>query len=186
MTRDDLRALFAEARRLSGETDYVIIGSLAVLGYAGTVPPRMAVSVDVDAWCKSDPARVFELGPALGHGSAFEERHGYYLDPVSPRVATLPDGWDDRLIRIELAPSLVAWFLEPHDAAVSKYARMEPRDREWIRAGLAGAVLSFPILEARFSHTVFLDAAESTRAQAALVDDRAWARTVRRPTRPRS
>jgi hypothetical protein len=172
MTRDDLRRLFAEARRISGETEYVVIGSLAVLGYGGTIPPRMAMSVDVDAWCKSDPSRVFELGSALGQGSVFEEQYGYYLDPVSPRVATLPEGWEARLIRIELDRSLVVWFLEPNDAAVSKYARLEPRDREWISAGLAGGILSFSILEARFAQTAFLDAAESARAHAAFDEDR--------------
>ncbi|MBM3391107.1 MAG: hypothetical protein FJY34_03920 [Betaproteobacteria bacterium] len=34
-----------------------------------------------------------------------------------------------------LAGGIVAGFLDPNDAAVSKYARGEPRDREWIRAG---------------------------------------------------
>jgi hypothetical protein len=172
MKRDDLRRLFHEARRLSGETDFVVIGSLAVLGYTGDVPARMAVSIDVDAWCKSDPARVFDLAAALGQGSPFEAAHGYYLDPVSPRVATLPDGWDGRLIRIELEPALAAWFLDPNDAAVSKYARLEPRDREWIRAGLAAGILSASIIEARFAQTTFLDEDESARAAAALADDR--------------
>lgn len=88
MKRDDLRRLFAQARRLSGETDYVVFGSLAALGYAGEVPPRMAMSVDVDACGKGDPARIFEIAGALGQGSAFEAEHGYYLDPISPRVAT--------------------------------------------------------------------------------------------------
>ncbi len=183
MTRNDLRRLFSEARRLVGETDYVVIGSLAALGYADEVPARMAVSVDVDAWCKSDPSRVFELAHALGQGSAFEARHGYYLDPVSPRIATLPVGWEQRLVRIELEPGLAVWFLEPNDAAVSKYARMEPRDREWIRAGISGGILSLPILEARFEHTTFLDADESTRARAGLDEDRKWTRRKRHGSR---
>jgi len=178
--RDDLRRLFAQARRLSGETDYVVIGSLAALGHSGDVPPRMAMSVDVDTWCKNDPVRVFELARALGQGSAFEAAHGYYLDPVSPRVATLPADWEQRLVRIELEPGLAAWFLEPNDAAVSKYARMEPRDREWIRAGLAAGMLSLPIIEARFALAAFLDAAEAERARRALDEDRAWLRTRRR------
>lgn len=176
MRREDLRRLFAEARRLGGGTDYVVIGSLAALGYADAVPPRMAMSLDVDAYCRSDPARVFELAPALGQGSPFEAEHGYYLDPVTPAVATLPEGWASRLVRIELEPDLAAWFLEPHDAAVSKYARMEPRDREWIRAGLEGGILSLPILDARFAQTVFFDAAESARARQALEADRGWLR----------
>lgn len=174
MRREELRRLFSQARALSGETDYVVFGSLAVLGYSGQVPARMAQSVDVDAYTKTDPARVFELAPSLGQGSAFEAEHAYYLDPISPQVATLPAGWEERLIRIELEPGLAAWFLEPNDAAVSKYARMEPRDREWIRAGLQAGILSLPILDARFAQTAFLDGAESARARKALDEDRAW------------
>lgn len=177
MKRDDLRRLFAQARSLTGETDYVVLGSLAALGYAGTLPPRMALSLDVDAYGKSEPGRIFELAPALGQGSPFEAENGYYLDPISPHVATLPAGWEGRLVRIELEPGLVAWFLEPNDAAVSKYARMEPRDREWIRAGLKAGILAFAIIEARFKQTAFLDAAESGRARRALDEDRAWLRS---------
>ena len=183
MTREDLRLLFAQARKLSGEADYVVFGSLAALGYAGKLPPRMALSVDVDAYGKSDPARIFDLGRMLGQGSAFEAAHGYYLDPISPRIATLPEGWEARLVRIELEPGLAAWFLEPNDAAVSKYARMEPRDREWLRAGLEAAILSLPIIESRFAHTAFFDTAESARARKALEEDRAWLRAGRSPGR---
>ena len=174
MKRENLRRLFARARELCGETDYVVFGSLSVLGCAADVPPRMAMSLDVDAFTKSDPGRVFELGAHLGQGSPFELEHGYYLDPISPRVATLPAGWEDRLIRIQLEPDVVAWFLEPNDAAVSKYARLEPRDREWIRPGLRAGVLSISILERRFAETTFFDSVESTRAREAFEEDRRW------------
>jgi len=180
MRREDLRRLFAHARKLSGETDYVVFGSLAALGYTGEVPARMAMSVDVDAYTKSDPDRVFALAGTLGQGSAFENEHGYYLDPIAPRVATLSEGWEERLMRIELEAGLAAWFLEPNDAAVSKYARMEPRDREWIRAGLKAGILSLAILDARFAHTAFLDPVESARARNALHEDRAWLRSRRK------
>lgn len=179
MNRENLRLLFAAARELTGETDFVVFGSLSALGYAGEVPARMAMSLDIDAFGKHDPPRIFELAAALGEASAFAAEHGFYLDPIAPRVATLPDAWEERLVRIELEPGLAAWFLEPNDAAVSKYARMEPRDREWIRAGLRAGILSLPIIEARFAHTAFLDAAESARARKALDEDRRWLRAVR-------
>lgn len=176
MRREDLRRLFARARELCGETDYVVLGSLAVLGHAGEVPARMAASLDVDAFSKHDPARIFDLAPALGQGSPFQAEHGYYLDPISPRVATLPAGWEQRLTRIQLEPDLAAWFLEPNDAAVSKYSRMEPRDREWIRPGLRAGILSLAILDLRFALTTFLDDDESARARQALEEDRRWLR----------
>lgn len=184
MKREDLRRLFAQARELCGHTEYVVLGSLAVLGHTGTVPPRMAASLDVDAYTRTDPGRIFDLAPALGQGSAFEAEHGYYLDPVSPAVATLPDGWESRLTRIELEPRLVSWFLEPNDAAVSKYARMEPRDREWMRPGLRAGILSLAIVEARFAVTKFLDEAETQRAEKALEEDRRWLLRGRRTRKP--
>lgn len=176
MKREDLARLFARARALCGETDYVVFGSLSVLGYAGQVPPRMAASLDVDAYCKSDPGRIFELAAELGQGGPFEAEHGFYLDPIAPQVATLPDGWPGRLVRIQLLADVVAWFLEPNDAAVSKYARMEPRDREWIRPGLRAGILSPDIIEARFAQTTFLEEAERQRARRALEEDRRWLR----------
>lgn len=186
MKREDLARLFAEARRIIGETDYVVMGSLSVLGHADDVPSRMAASVDVDAFGKKDPGRIFELAKALGQGSRFEAEHGYYLDPISPRVATLPEGWEARLVRIELALDLVAWFLEPNDAAVSKYARLEPRDREWIRPGLEAGILSLAIIDRRFADTTFLDAGESARARKALDEDGRWMRARKRGRRKRN
>jgi hypothetical protein len=183
LRREDLARLFARARDLCGETEYVVFGSLAVLGCAGEVPPRMAASIDVDAFCRNDPDRVFELAPALGQGSPFEAEHGFYLDPISPRVATLPTGWSERLTRIQLGLDLAAWFLEVHDAAVSKYARSEPRDREWIRPGLRAGVLSLAVLEARLAETAFLDSDEARRASQALEEDRRWLQTGRKRSR---
>jgi hypothetical protein len=81
MKREDLRRLFARARDLCGETEYVVFGGLAVLGPAGEVPPRMAASIDVDAYSKNDPGRVFELTQALGLGSPALAR--WYVSPMA-------------------------------------------------------------------------------------------------------
>jgi hypothetical protein len=174
MELSQLERLFAEARRLSGHAEYVVVGSLSALGIAqdGRVPPRMLMSIDVDCFTRRDPGRIFDLNEALGEGSPFEAEHGYYLDPVSPRLPTLPGQWEYRLIRVPLGEGLTVFFLEPNDAAVSKYARGEPRDREWIRAGLAAGLLSAPVIESRLRDTVFLNDAERERAVAAFAEDR--------------
>ena len=114
------------------------------------------------------------LTESLGAGSEFERTHGFFLDPVSPKLPTLPDNWEHRLVKLQLAGGITAAFLDPNDAAVSKCARGEPRAREWIRAGLKAGLLSAPIIASRYRDTAFLDEQESQRARRMLAEDMAW------------
>ncbi len=169
----DLASLFEEARRRTDHTEFVVVGSLSALGVLdpGAVPPRMLMSIDVDCFTRHDPSRIFELSAALGQGSEFEAAHGFYLDPVSPDLPTLPENWRPRLVRVPLPNGVIVFFLDPNDAAVSKYARGEPRDREWIQAGLKAGVLNAGVIASRFRETTFLDNDERDRALAALAQD---------------
>jgi hypothetical protein len=174
MDLSHLQTLFIEAERLTGHTEFVVVGSLSILGVAQTaseIPERMLMSIDVDCYTKDDPGRIFELKEKLGEGSRFDEENGYYLDPAGPRLCTLPEQWGYRLIKVELEGQVTLYFLDPNDAAVSKYARCDVRDREWIKAGLDAGLLSAPIIESRFRETEFLDEAERERAWKALAED---------------
>lgn len=176
MELKDIELLLAEASRRTLHTRFVIVGSLSVLGVLGSrpVPRRMLLSIDVDCWTPDDPDRIFDLNESLGAGSDFERAHGFFLDPVSPYLPTLPENWEHRLVKLQFSGGITAAFLDPNDAAVSKYARGEPRDHEWIRAGLKAGLLSAPIIESRFRETVFLDEEESRRARRMLAEDLAW------------
>lgn len=169
-----LEILFEEAKKLTGHFEFVVIGSLSALGVAQDrpIPARMLMSIDVDCFTRQDPGRVFDLRKSLGEGSEFEATHGYYLDPVSPNLPTLPSQWEFRLIRVPLKNGLTIFFLDPNDAAVSKYARGEPRDREWIQAGLFAGLLSVPIIESRLRDTTFLDDKEHQTALNAFAEDK--------------
>ena len=166
---DALFDLLRAARELCGHREYVVVGSLSVLGLAevAAIPADMTVSIDADCYTPSDPARIFDLQAALGEGSAYHRDHGIYLDPVSPKLPTLPDGWEQRLIRLA-RDGLVASFLEPNDAAVSKLARGEPRDLRWVRAGSKAGIVSLPTVRLRIRNTDFLDAEEEKTAVQAL------------------
>ncbi len=182
----DLSKIFLEARRLCGSEAFVVVGSLAALGLPDDqpAPATMVRSVDVDCYTLADPDRIFELAQALGQGSAFEAAHGYFLDPVSPNLPTLPDDWKSRLVRRTLEGPIEVYFLDLHDAAVSKYARGDPRDREWIRAGLANGLLSDERLSTRMTLTTFLDQDERGRARNALTEDRRWLDRRHPPAKP--
>lgn len=173
MNRDDIKRLLDEAMEITNHRDYVIIGSLSVLGAVAHPPISMTGSIDIDLYPKNDPGRTFEIADKLGFGSDFEQTYGYYADAVSPMLPTLPDGWEQRLIRVAFDSGAVAWFLEQNDAAISKYVRSEPRDREWIRAGLQANILSISTIEYRFRETI-METEERQRAKLAIEEDIKW------------
>lgn len=180
MNRRALFDLLAAANVLSGHQDYVVIGSLSVLGLEdeSDIPEAMTMSIDVDCFTKSDPARIFDVVNALGENSPYHLKHGLYLDGISPQVPSLPDGWNDRLIKVE-QDGLRAWFLDPNDAALSKYARGEPRDRRWIQAGILAGLVSMPIVRSRFGSTNFADTEEKRKADLLVEADRAWFEVIK-------
>ena len=171
MNREHIRLLLGEAARLTNHRDYVIIGSLSVLGTVATPPESMVFSIDIDLYAKNDPGRTEEIASKLGLGSDFEQLHGYYAEVVSPMVPTLPDGWQERLVRLAFENGTVGWFLDPNDAAISKYVRAEPRDRSWITAGLEAGILSVPVIEYRMRETA-METEERARAKHAFDEDR--------------
>lgn len=171
MNRNDVAHLLTEAMRITRHCDYVIIGSLSVLGATATPPDSMTGSIDVDLYPKNDPGRAFEVAAALGLGSEFEQRYGYYADAVSPMLPTLPDGWEQRLVKVEFKGGVSAWFLDANDAAISKYVRNEPRDRTWILAGLRANILSLPTIEYRL-HETLMETDEMQRTKQAIAEDR--------------
>lgn len=176
MELESLACLLQEAKARTGHSEFVVVGSLSILGVlrSQAIPQRMLMSRDVDCYTRQDPDRIFDLQADLGEGSPFDLSHGYFLDPVSPNLPTLPEHWEQRLIPLDLADGIRAWFLDPNDAAVSKYARGDPRDREWLRAGLIAGLLSLAVIESRFKQTVFLDDSEAWRARKMLAEDAAW------------
>jgi hypothetical protein len=180
MKREHLFKLFDEAHRLTGHKDYVVVGSLSILGTQDEegLPAEMSMSNDVDSYTKADPDRINDVSEALGEGSAFHKGNGYYLDPVSPHLPTLPDGWQNRMTRLNRGP-LTLWFLDPDDAAMSKYARSAPNDLRWIRAGILCGLISLPKIKHRLASTTFLDGDEESRVRKQVDATLAWFEVVK-------
>jgi len=186
MNLQQLDILLGDIAREKGVKTFVVIGSLSVLGLSGErAPDLMLMSNEVDAYPEHDPELAFELAKRWGQGTEFERKHGYYFDAVSPALPTLPDGWQERMIAMKLPSGVGVKFLEPNDAAVSKYARGEPKDREWIREGLRQSILSLATIEYRFRETPFDDQAEHNRAKAFLEEDRKWLQSFKPRSKPR-
>ena len=65
----------------------------------------------------------------------FEHTHGFQVDGVSPTTATVPGGWENRLIPARNANTneVTGWCLEVHHIAVAKYFAHRPKDRRYRR-----------------------------------------------------
>lgn len=154
-----------QAKKISNHHEFVIIGSLSVLGCRGIQPPSdMSMSIDIDFYPLRDPGRASQIAEVLGQGSDFNIVNGFYLDAVSPALPTLPDGWEGRMPVIELGELRVS-FLDVNDAAISKYARGEVHDMRWIEAGYENNILDSNVIAARLRFsTDFFDYEEKEAA----------------------
>ncbi len=119
MKIDKIEKLLLEVKKLTNHINYVIIGSLSVIGQAEDPPDDMLVSIDVDLYTKDDHGRIFEINQYLGQGSSFEDENGYYADPVSPNIASFPENWESRLVLVKLN-GVNAYFVDINDSAVAK------------------------------------------------------------------
>ena len=86
-----------------------------------------------------------------------------------PHWLALPDGWQSRLAPISLAHGVVAFFIDPNDAAIGKLMRGNDNDVRWVRAGLAGGILDTDIISARGSQVPSATIGEADALQARLL-----------------
>lgn len=136
MKRDELEHVIRAAADVA-EDDLVVIGSQAVLAQYPNAPETLLKSLEVDVFPKTHPERADQIDGSLGDGSRFQETYGYYAHGVGPETAIAPAGWEQRLIRLEVAAiprsgeTVTAWCLEVHDLVLAKLAAGRPHDLEF-------------------------------------------------------
>ena len=141
MKKQQLDHVLRAAGRITGQKEFVIIGSQALHGKCPDLPDDILLSAEVDLIATEDIGRSEWLN-AIGQDSPFHEQFGYYADPVDENTAILPAGWRSRLVR--LAPGdtegVAGWCLDPHDLAISKYVARREKDllftRQLARRGI--------------------------------------------------
>lgn len=134
MQRYQLEHALRAASDITGESDFVVVGSSALLGSYPDAPPELTVSLDVDVYPRGNPAAAGQLN-AISEMSVFHQTHGFWVDPVGPETAIVPPGWEERLVPVHNANTRAAtgWCLEVHDLAVSKLFAGRTKDIEFVR-----------------------------------------------------
>jgi hypothetical protein len=93
---------------------------LPVFPELGTNGGSLEFSYDADFLITpSDEKMAAMVHEAVGEGSLFAEKNGYFADLLPPEIAEmLPEGWEDRLCKVDAPFQL--YSLHPLDLAVVK------------------------------------------------------------------
>jgi hypothetical protein len=161
--KHELRTALKAASRVAREREFFIIGSQAVHAHCQRPPAEVLLSQECDLYPRTHPQAAGLLETELGRNSAFAKEHGYYVDVVSPDIASLPRSWETR-VKLFRVGRVTANCLEIHDLLASKLAAGRLKDLE-----LAGAILklrlaSLRTLRARIAKLIPASAAEQARS----------------------
>jgi len=153
--RAELEHLIRAASNIAEDDDIVIVGSQAILGRFPDAPAELCVSMEADMFPRNRPERADLIDGSLGELSPFHETFGYYAQGVGPDTATLPDGWEERLVAVRGPGTRGAtgWCLEPHDLVVSKLVAGRPKDLDFARAAVRHGLVDTATLRERAGAT---------------------------------
>jgi hypothetical protein len=140
MKKQQLDHLLGAAGKVTGETQFLVIGSQSVHGKYPHLVDEMVASADADLVARTKIDRTEWLN-AIGHDSPFHEEFGYYADPCDEGTATLPAGWKARLVTLPGTGGVRGFCLDPHDLVIAKYVAARDKDRVFNRELLRRALV---------------------------------------------
>jgi len=141
MKKQQVDHVLRAAGRITGEKQFIIIGSQSLHGKHPDLADDIVRSAEVDLIAKRDASRTEWLN-VIGQDSESHDQFGYYADPVDETTATLPKGWKGRLVNLPAGDTegVRGLCLDPHDLAIAKYAAHREKDliftRELARRGI--------------------------------------------------
>ncbi|MBX9698908.1 MAG: hypothetical protein K2X74_05700 [Acetobacteraceae bacterium] len=146
LRRDGVDHILRAAAGITGVRHFVVVGTGAAVATQRQLPLAMMLTSELDLYAAeaSDPSSTSDLIVAtIGQDSVFHRTFGYHADGVGPETAILPRDWRDRAIlyTTPAAPDVTALCPSLADLAVSKLCAGREKDRDWLRAAFAAALL---------------------------------------------
>lgn len=137
MKRDDLAHIIRAASAVTEDGRILVIGSQAILAAfpEDDLPPEATISIEADVAFFDDPdeLKADQVDGAIGEASPFHYEFGYYGQGVSITTATLPSGWESRVLPFQVGDTgqAEAFCLEPHDLTLAKLVAGREKDLEF-------------------------------------------------------
>lgn len=134
MNRSQLAHVLRAAADVAGDGRILVIGSQAILASyaAADLPTGVTLSVEADVAFFDDDGDTKSdmVDGAIGEDSMFHQTFGYYGQGVTVAAATLPVGWEGRLVSFNPSDSEPpeALCLEPVDLVVAKLVAGREKD----------------------------------------------------------
>lgn len=187
MRRDQLEHAIRSACQIIERNEVIVVGSQAILGTFDEqqLPAEATMSLEVDILPISDDEdetaeMADQLAGVAGEFSVFEETHGFSIDGVDLQTAKLPEGWRDRLTKVQNAntaapggsPQFTGWCLEPHDLCVAKLCALREKDVNFVSALMKAGLVDGETIEERLSTVPNRHRADADRGLA-------WLKTCR-------
>lgn len=106
----------------------------------------------------AETARLADLIEGVaGEFSTFEELHGFSIDGVDLDTAVLPEGWRDRLVKVQNAntaapagaPRFTGWCLDKEDLCAAKLIAFREKDLNFVGALLDHALVDSEVVKLR-------------------------------------
>jgi len=153
--RRDLEHIIGAAATIAEDDDIVVIGSQAVLGQFPDAPEELLVSTEADVYPMNHPDRADLVDGSIGELSPFHETFGYYAQGVGEETATLPEGYQARLvpIRSKRTRGATGWCLEIHDLLIAKLFAGRSKDRRFVEVACRHGLADPAVLRDRLAVT---------------------------------
>ena len=134
MKKHQLDHILRAAGNITGQKQFVIVGSQALHGKYPDLADEIVMSAEADLFASRQPDAT-ELLNEIGVDSPFHVTYGFYADPIDEGTAVLPKGWKGRLVNLPAGDTggVRGLCLEPHDLAISKYVAARDKDRIFTR-----------------------------------------------------
>jgi hypothetical protein len=164
MRRDQLEHAIRTACPIIGANAVAVVGSQSILGSLteDRLPVEATMSMEVDILPlvedSDEAARLADLIEGVaGEWSPFEEQHGFSIDGVDWTTAVLPEGWRDRLVKVQNAntappcgnPQYIGWCLDKEDLCAAKLCAFREKDQNFVAALLEAGLVDGDVISSR-------------------------------------
>ena len=141
-----------------------VVGSQSILGTFAEdeLPSEATMSVEIDILPltadANETARLADLIEGVaGEWSPFEAQHGFSLDGVDDDTAVLPEGWRERMVKVQNAntaapagaPQYIGWCLDKEDLCVAKLCAYREKDLNFVGALLDAGLVDMDTIATR-------------------------------------